>query len=916
VKRVFLILILLFVLAPVALLAMQDSPPVRIELTGANTSDFPTVILTANVFDRLGQPILGLSQNNFAITGDLADRATIVSVENITADDLPISVVLAIDTSSSMAGEPFDKAKEAAVSFVNSIGPNDPVAIVAFDSNERLVQDFTTDKDTLLNVINNLTYGGRTALYDGSLLAVQRAADSGNTRRAVVLLSDGAEFGGVSRAPREAALDEALTRGVPVYTIGLGYGFDRTYLQALAEGTLAQFNESPTPEELLAIYSSLAATLRSQYVITLTVDIPADGATYPLELQVTTDAGTATATADLRAPIPVPIVSLPDLPTTPISEPTDITAQVTADDDIGAAEFLVDGQNAASLTEPPYTLSIDPATLQPGAHQLTFNATDASGDIGTASGDFEVTALPSVVTLAGLPSGEISEIQTVVLDVTGQTPAVSATYNIDGSDATAVDAAPYSYTIDPTILSPGEHTLNVDVLNEGGVTTTVSQPFSVAALPPVITISGLTDGQELGEETVVVVSAVGQTPVTSITASLNGTEIANAAAPEASFTINPAELSPGAVEFSATAATESGQSASQTFNISIAALPPQVTITGLETGETLEESRTVTVEVISQTAVSDVTFAIDGDEAASQTAAPFSLELNVLDLEPGPHILAVEASNTAGQSASADTAFVISQGPSLTATALVPTSTLPPTDTPTNTPTATRTPNSTATAAESTQAAAQVETATADAQLGEMMTSQAMSAADAQSTRNAEATAAAGATENAQATADTRATANARATANTLGTQNAQATADAADSEATANARGTANAQATGTAQATQNALATTNAQSTLAAQSAIDAQATRDAEVETEEATATEEPTEVAQAAATTTRTAPADTTPTPGPSATPTTLTTETQGAPSQNSSILPILIIVAIIVLIVVVLFLILGRRRRSS
>ncbi|MBZ0290384.1 MAG: VWA domain-containing protein, partial [Anaerolineae bacterium] len=155
---------------------MQDSPPVKLELTGANTSDFPTVILTANAYDRLGQPLLGLTRDNFAVTGELADRATIISVENITDNNLAFSAVLAIDTSSSMAGAPFDRAREAAISFVNSIGPNDPVAVVAFDSTERLVQDFTTDKTVLLNAINSLTYGGRTALYDGSLLAVQKAA--------------------------------------------------------------------------------------------------------------------------------------------------------------------------------------------------------------------------------------------------------------------------------------------------------------------------------------------------------------------------------------------------------------------------------------------------------------------------------------------------------------------------------------------------------------------------------------------------------------------------------------------------------------------------------------------------------------------------------------------------------------------
>src|ERR1044071_1150767 len=151
VKRIFFLVLLSLMLVPGARLAMQDSPPVQLELTGSNTSDFPTVILTTNVYDRLGQPIFGLTKDSFAVTGQLADQATIVSVENITDNNLAFSAVLAIDTSSSMAGAPFDRAREAAISFVNSIGPNDPVAIVTFDSSERLVQDFTTDKSVLLN---------------------------------------------------------------------------------------------------------------------------------------------------------------------------------------------------------------------------------------------------------------------------------------------------------------------------------------------------------------------------------------------------------------------------------------------------------------------------------------------------------------------------------------------------------------------------------------------------------------------------------------------------------------------------------------------------------------------------------------------------------------------------------------------
>lgn len=919
-KRSFFLLLMCVLLIPAALLAMQDTQvPLRLELTGANTSDFPTVIITANVYDRLGQPVFGLTQDNFQVFGELTDQATIVSVENITDNNLPFSTVLAIDTSSSMAGLPLEKAKEAAITFVEQIADNAPVAIVAFDTTERLVQDFTTDKAVLTNAINGLAYGGKTALYDGALLAVQTAADSGSPRRAVILLSDGAEYGGVSSAPREAALNAALSQGVPVYTIGLGYGFDRTFLQELSGGTLAEFYESPSPDQLVEIYDGLAAKLRSQYVITLNVDLPSDGQEYELGLEVTTDESSATATAPLRAPIPVPIVTLPDLPTEPITEPIDITANISADDAITSVDYLIDGISTGALNSEPFTITVDPQTLAPGSHDITVNVTDETGDIGTVSGSFEVAALPPTITITGLPEGEITEPQTITVEVAGQTPPTSLSYSFDGGEATTLTEAPFTFDIDPNTFAPGDHTLTVEVTNEGGATATAESAFSVAALPPTITITGLEEGQEIGETLDVAVTAGGQTPVTGISVTLNGDEIAAADEGQVDFSINPFDLQPGTAQLGITATTESGQSASQSVNVVIPALPPQITISGLEPGETLVEDRPVIIDVASQGDITGVTVQVDGEEVETLTEAPFTYDIDVLALPPGPHILSIEAADANGQTATADTAFVISEGPSLTATALVPTNTPTATATFTPSPTFTSTPDHTATAVEAAALAEQGATQTAESQLVQMMTAQAMSAADAQATLDAQMTAtdaAAGATGT-LASANSVATQDARATANAQSTLTAQA----------------AEAQLSAEQQATSDALATTDAQATLAAQSALDSQATADArstataeaqatatasadEEPTEEVTEaapTDEPTEVAQVVAS--PTSDDDTSVTPVATATTTTLTTETQTAGAQDN-LLPILCIVAAVVLLLVILFLVIGRQRRSN
>lgn len=925
-RRILLLLISIVLAVPVAIVAMQDAPPLRFEITGVNPTGLPTVVVTTSVFDRLGQPIFGLSQENFAVTGELADTARIVSVENVTDDNLAFSVVLAIDTSSSMAGYPLDRAKEAAVTFINSIGPNDPIALVTFDTTEELIVDYTTNKDVLINAINNLGYGGRTALYDGSTLAIETASRSPTTRRVVILLSDGAEFGGNSSSVRTTALDTAVRDGVSVYTIGLGFGIDRSYLQDLSRDTNAQFFESPTADELVTIYGNLAATLRSFYVITLEADIPADGNTYTLELQAT-DAGgnTATATADLRAPIPVPIVSLGGIPEGEISEVTDITADVAADDAITVGEFQIDGASVAILDSEPYTVTIDPALLSPGGHDLSFSATDESGDVGTVSQTIQIAALPSTASIVGLPEGEISEAVDVTLDVTGQTPGVSADYNVDGGESTTVSEAPFTFTVNPYDYEPGDHTLNVALTNAGGVSSTAQAAFSVASLPPQFEITGIEADQVIGDPTTVTLDVQdSQSPISTIQVAVGDTNIAEiSGSSNASFEIDPAAFPFGPQTLTVTVSEANGQVTTQTLDFETVDFTPKITLSGVDAGETIDEDRTVAVEVVSQSPVTAVVYKLDGVEIGTQSEAPFSVDLNIAEVGSGSHILTVDVTNESGRTASEGLAFTV----------FAPTNTPVPSNTPTagpsNTPTevpptATPTVDLTLTADVVAQAQA-AGTSTADAQVQELMTEQAVSAVDAQSTLDAQATNDAQSTLDAQATDVAQETANARATsdvqaqANAQATNNARATSDAQealDAEQTANARATSDVMTTANAQAALDAQGTLDARATSTAEArATSAQATLNAQA-TEEVTAepTEDETTVAQVP--NTPTGEATLSGSPAPSLTPPELTTETQGAAADNSNILPIVVCIAGAILLLIVLFLVMRGRRQDQ
>ena len=866
IRKSLLAVVILALLLSAALAVTQESQGPRLEITGLNPVDLPTVVVSVNVFDEVGQPVGDLTAADFTVVGELADRARVVSVRSFSDQAIPISVVLAVDTSSSMEGMPIESARAAATAFVESIGPNDPVAIVTFSTGARVVQEFITDRATLTNVINSLRIGGETYLFDGALEAVDTAVASDNSRRAVILLSDGAQYDttGGSDATQEDVFNRAVQNGVPVYTIGLGFGADRHYLENLAENTNALFYESPTPAELEAIYSELANLLRTQYEVVLEVDVPADGTTYELGLSVTTPEGTAQATGSLRAPVPVPFIRLPELPTL-IDSLTEVEAEVVADDALTGVEILLDGTSHGTLTEAPYLYVIDPVALTPGGHTLTFTATDEDGDVGTVTADFTVAALPSTIAINPPLEGEIAEVQTFTLDITGQTAPVSVSYTIDGGDPVEL-TEPYSITIDPYTLTPGDHFAGITVSNAGGVTTSTVSQFSIPELPIVFNVSGFESGTEIRDRVEVSVEvASSQSPVTSITFDVNGTPLEVS---ENTAVLEAVNLPPGPATLNITVTNELGQTTTSSIDLTIAALPPTVTLGGLELGETLSEPREIQISTGGQTAITDILVQIDGAAIEVTPGEPATALLDILTLTPGTHILAVIVTNEGRQTTRVEVPFTVVEEPFLTLTVpATPTETdteVAPTETPSEaapteavTPTEEVTPTTEADAQAAASATAERIDQAATSAIGGLiqLITQTAEAREQQPT----------ATE----TATEEATVDTQATENLIATANAQATTDAASTSAavvptdeptaTPDTAGTAAAQAAeqstadAAASATQSALdeQATAAAETAVAQAALDEQATSDAEATANaQATQTAE-TEAAQLAA-----------------------------------------------------------------
>jgi Mg-chelatase subunit ChlD len=172
-------------------------------------------------------------------------------------------VVLALDTSSSMAGDKLAQAIAAAKVFLGLLARGgNQAAVVSYDEQARLVHPLSSDVASLEQAVDGLVFGRGTRLDRGIRAATEELTSSrhraGNLP-VIVLLSDGRQLDQPATARDWAEI--ARMQGIGLYTIALGADADRTMLRDLA-GSPARTWYAPGPEDLVTIYDEVAGAVR------------------------------------------------------------------------------------------------------------------------------------------------------------------------------------------------------------------------------------------------------------------------------------------------------------------------------------------------------------------------------------------------------------------------------------------------------------------------------------------------------------------------------------------------------------------------------------------------------------------------------------------------------------------------------
>ncbi|MHC1783639.1 MAG: VWA domain-containing protein [Anaerolineaceae bacterium] len=293
-----------------------------INLSKVDATGFPGVSIEFSAWDLNGIPLVDLKPEDVFIRED--DGAEIHPASLEPDADAVLSVALVMDVSGSMTGQPLADAKNAANRFLDKLNPKDQAAVIAFSEGVNsdpaaLDRDrevgFSNDLTGAFNLIEGLTAGGGTEVYNAVEKAVGMTSKLNEGHRAVLLFTDGknepAEVGDV-----EKAISLAKEANIPIFAIGLGNEIDEVYLTRLTGETGGMYRLTPHSSELSSLFNQMAALLKTTYTMTYQSGLAADGQEHTLNLRIvskqgegTIETGTgvlpkaaATATADLPTP--------------------------------------------------------------------------------------------------------------------------------------------------------------------------------------------------------------------------------------------------------------------------------------------------------------------------------------------------------------------------------------------------------------------------------------------------------------------------------------------------------------------------------------------------------------------------------------------------------------------------------------
>jgi VWFA-related protein len=188
-------------------------------------SDVTTVTVDVAVLDNRGRFIPNIPRGNFRLLEDDVPQ----QIANFGQGEAPMTVCLVIEFSNLFQqywSFGWQETLTASYGFLETLKPEDYVAVVAYDLRPEILSDFSTDKRKAYDAMQRLRVAAysESNLYDALTDTADRMSEI-EGRKAIIVLASGMDT--FSKLTFDKTRRQLQAAGVPIYAIGL--------LQALRE---------------------------------------------------------------------------------------------------------------------------------------------------------------------------------------------------------------------------------------------------------------------------------------------------------------------------------------------------------------------------------------------------------------------------------------------------------------------------------------------------------------------------------------------------------------------------------------------------------------------------------------------------------------------------------------------------------
>lgn len=216
-----------------------------------------------------GRAVTGLQASDF----EVRDNGVLQAVTLVGAGDVPVSTVLTLDASASLAAPRLAALKRAGVALLDRLVPGDAAALLIFNTLVARQVAMTTDLDAVRQALSEVSTAAETSLVDAAVAALL-VGESDAGRTLVVVFSDGVDT--TSFLSAQSALATARRANSVVYGVWSGAGRS-TFLRQLADATGGRVVEIGDDGDPGPAFVAILQEFRQRYVVTFVPDTPAAG---------------------------------------------------------------------------------------------------------------------------------------------------------------------------------------------------------------------------------------------------------------------------------------------------------------------------------------------------------------------------------------------------------------------------------------------------------------------------------------------------------------------------------------------------------------------------------------------------------------------------------------------------------------